>query len=312
MKKIHFLGECMVELRSTQPNTMQQSFAGDVYNSSVYLKRCFPDIHSGLITSIGEDSLSTKMLGVFSNEKIITDFVFRHPTKVAGMYLIETDEFGERSFIYWRSDAAARKVVEFLDDDVLEKLAESDMFFVSGISLAVLEPTTRSSFWDKVSFLKNRGVKIVFDPNYRPRLWVNEDEARDQFDQAFALADITLPGVEDLSDLYQIQNSQELVEFCKAKNISEVIVKDGPASVVSYDGQRTTSHQITPVERVVDTTSAGDAFNGAYLGARLSGYDIEKAVRYAALAAGIVIQHRGAIAPKMAFDTAFKHGVEAL
>ena len=310
MKKIHFLGECMVELRSTQPNVMQQSFAGDVYNSAVYLKRCFPSVQCSLVTAVGEDSLSSKMLNVFSSEKILTDYVFRHPTKVPGMYLIETDEFGERSFIYWRNDAAARQVVAFLDDKVIEGLGDADMLFVSGISLAVLTPSSRATFWDKVATLKERGVKFVFDPNYRARLWESENEAKEQFDQAFALADITLPGVEDLYDLYQIKDSQALVEFCKAKQINEVIVKDGPSSVISFDGENTSSHQVIPVENVVDTTSAGDAFNGAYLGARLSGLSIDKAIKYGALAAGIVIQHRGAIAPKLAFDAALKTGIE--
>lgn len=310
MKTIHFLGECMIELRNTQPNIMQQSFAGDVYNSAVYLKRCFPNLHCGLVTAVGNDTLSNKMLDAFTQETIDTNLIFRHPSKVPGMYLIETDEFGERSFVYWRSDSAARKVAEFLDSESIEKLSEADMFFISGISLAVLEADSRASFWEKIETLKQNGVSIVFDPNYRPRLWINEDEARAEFDKAFSLADITLPGVEDLRDLYQIDDSKALIEFCQGHNISEVIVKDGPSSVLSFDGEHVNSHKITPVDNVVDTTSAGDAFNGAYLGARLSGYSIEKAIKCAALAAGIVIQHRGAIAPKIAFDTAYKHGSE--
>ena len=39
MKNIYFLGECMVELRAMSESKLHQSFAGDVYNSAVYLKR---------------------------------------------------------------------------------------------------------------------------------------------------------------------------------------------------------------------------------------------------------------------------------
>ena len=68
MSKIFFLGECMVELRGVSPDTMGQSFAGDIYNSAVYLKRCFPDIYTSLITVVGRDTLSNKMLERFETQ----------------------------------------------------------------------------------------------------------------------------------------------------------------------------------------------------------------------------------------------------
>ncbi len=294
----------MVELKSAGESIMSQLFAGDVYNSSVYLKRCFPEIRSSIVTAIGQDNLSNKMLKCFESEDINTHFVFRHDNKAPGMYLIETDETGERSFTYWRSDAAARKIVDFLDAYTLAQLSSEEMLFFSGISLAVIEKRSRESFWLKLKTLKDAGVKIVFDPNYRARLWQSEDEAKCQFENAFDLADIALPGVEDLSALYGINSAEDVIEFLKLFGIQEVVVKNGPESVVTFDGDKYLSHHITPVADVVDTTSAGDAFNGVYLGARLSGKTITDAVQLGALAAGTVIQHTGAIAPYAAFKNA--------
>ena len=111
MKRIYFLGECMVELRSIDESTMHQSFAGDVYNSAVYLKRCFADVATSIISVVGQDDLSNKMITQFHQENIDTKFVFRHVSRAPGMYLIETDETGERSFTYWRNESAAKKVV---------------------------------------------------------------------------------------------------------------------------------------------------------------------------------------------------------
>ena len=139
MKNIYFLGECMVELRAMSEATLHQSFAGDVYNSAVYLKRSFAQISTSVVTALGQDNLSKKMLERFESEQLDTQFVFAHDTKVPGMYYIETDEHGERSFIYWRSDAAAKKVVDFLTPELVEQLSQGDMFFFSGISLAVIE-----------------------------------------------------------------------------------------------------------------------------------------------------------------------------
>ncbi|NMP15109.1 sugar kinase [Thalassotalea sp. Y01] len=302
MKSIYLLGECMIELMNSSSDTMKQSFAGDVYNSAVYMKRCFPKTHVGLLSAVGADTLSDKMRQRFASEDINTDLVFTHQQKVPGIYLIETDETGERSFTYWRSDSAAKKVMQFVDAEVTEQLSGCDMLFFSGISLAVIDEESRPAFWQKVTQLKQAGVKIVFDPNYRARLWKNEQQAQQQFNKAFELSDIALPGVDDFVSLYQIDSSDGVQAFCESFDIAEVIIKNGPASVISVCDGQSQQHVITPVENVVDTTSAGDAFNGVYLGARLNGDSINQAISKASKAAGIVIQHPGAIAPKHAIN----------
>lgn len=284
--------------------TLHQSFAGDVYNSAVYLKRCFPQVTTSVVTALGQDNLSKKMLERFESEQINTQLVFAHDTKVPGMYYIETDEHGERSFIYWRNDSAAKKVVDFLDADALEQLSQGDMFFFSGISLAIIEESAREDFWKVVKQLKDAGVKIVFDPNYRARLWNSVEETKEQYHLAFTFADITLPGVEDLTTLYDVHSVEAVVEYLKPYQIEEIVVKNGPESVVTKEGDTLQSHTIIPVTNVVDTTSAGDAFNGVYLGARLSDKSISSAVQLAAKAAGTVIQQPGAIAPKDIFQLA--------
>jgi 2-dehydro-3-deoxygluconokinase len=50
----------------------------------------------------------------------------------------------------------------------------------------------------------------------------------------------------------------------------------------------------------VDTTGAGDAFNAAYLSARLAGHGPEAAARAAHVLAGVVILQKGAIIPREA------------
>ncbi|WP_165744921.1 sugar kinase [Pseudoalteromonas sp. Z9A6] len=304
MKNIYFIGECMVELRAMSAATLHQSFAGDVYNSAVYLKRCFPQVTTSVVTALGQDNLSKKMLERFESEQINTQLVFAHDTKVPGMYYIETDEHGERSFIYWRNDSAAKKVVDFLDADALEQLSQGDMFFFSGISLAIIEESAREDFWKVVKQLKDAGVKIVFDPNYRARLWNSVEETKEQYHLAFTFADITLPGVEDLTTLYDVHSVEAVVEYLNPYQIEEIVVKNGPESVVTKEGDTLQSHTIIPVTNVVDTTSAGDAFNGVYLGARLSDKPISSAVQLAAKAASAVIQQPGAIAPKDIFQLA--------
>lgn len=304
MKNIYFLGECMMELKSTDQSTMNQSFAGDVYNSAVYLKRCFPHVAVSFITAVGSDPISERLVNRCEEEHLNTDAIFRHPTKTLGLYLIETDDTGERSFTYWRSDSAARHIVDFLDDSVTEGFSADDMVFISGISLAVVQPNDRDKFWQILEKLKARGVSLVFDPNYRARLWSSASEAKTQIEKALQLCDIALPGVEDFTELYGLHSAEDVIAFCAPFDVPEIIVKNGAASVVSHCDNDTVNHTITPVTHVVDTTSAGDAFNGVYLGARLNQQPVAKAIGLAAQAAGVVIQQPGAIAPADVFQRA--------
>lgn len=302
MKNIFLFGECMIELMNTSSNTMKQSFAGDVFNTAVYLKRTFTDVKVDLVTAVGKDKFSLDMIQFFKNENISTDFVFQSSKRIPGLYSIQLDEQGERSFTYWRENSAARSIMDFINDDVVNQLSAGDAFFYSGISLAVVEPESRALFWQKVTQLRAAGVTIIFDPNYRPTLWSSKDEAASAFEQAFKLADIALPGVDDFDSLYGINTAEDLISFCESFAIRELVVKNGPASVVTVvDGSKVV-HHVTPVENVVDTTSAGDAFNGVYVGARLNSASVSDAVLKASKAAGFVIQHKGAIVPSQLFS----------
>lgn len=310
MKNIFLFGECMIELmttsRDTSSNTMSQSFAGDVFNTAVYLKRTFTDVKVNLVTAVGKDEFSIDMIKFFKNESIGTDFVFQSDNKIPGLYSIQLDEHGERSFTYWRENSAARQVMQHIDNESVSALSQGDIFFFSGISLAVIELNARKEFWLMVAKLKSAGVKIVFDPNYRARMWETPAKAKEQFEQAFSFADTLLPGVDDFAQLYEITTSEGVFEFCKKYQCNELIIKNGEAGIFAYLDEQAYHFQITPVKKVVDTTSAGDSFNGVYLGARVNGFELTEAIKLASKAAGFVIQHKGAIVDSSAYKQFMK------
>lgn len=301
MKNIYLLGECMVELSRTSDGLLKQSYAGDVYNTAVYLKRAFNDFNVNFFTAVGEDPLSDDMVAAFEQEKVNTDMVQRARGKAPGLYMISVDDDGERSFSYWRNDSAARQIMQFVSAENVGYLCMGDLFFFSGISLAVITPNERDIFWQLLRKLKDSGVRIGFDPNYRARMWADKTEAKIQFERAFRMSDIVMPGIEDLEQLYGFTEFSKIQDFCSAFGIEELVVKNGPESVCCIREGELSEIEITPVETVVDTTSAGDSFNGVYLGARMSGIGVAESVQLAAAAAGEVIQHRGAIIPEQAF-----------
>ena len=307
MKNIFLFGECMVELLNVSPNaqlpqTLKQSFAGDVFNTAVYLKRVFADMKVNIVTAVGTDEFSSNMVEYFQQQNIETDFVYRSNDKIAGLYSIKTDSEGERTFTYWRENSAARQVMKSIDSAEIEKMSQGDVFFFSGISLAVITPEDRPNFWQMVEKLKSAGVTIIFDPNYRARMWSSPDEAKQEYHQAFTLSNIALPGVDDFKQLYQLNTAEEVITFSEAYTFDELVIKNGEQGVVYIKDNKRTDIAITPVENVVDTTSAGDSFNGVFVGARTAGTNSNDAIKLASASAALVIQHKGAIVDQDVFQ----------
>lgn len=298
--------ELMAASTDKSDNTLKQSFAGDVFNTAVYLKRTFSDVNVQLVTAVGKDQFSLDMIQYFTSENIGSDFVFKSEKKIPGLYSIQLDEQGERSFTYWRDNSAARQVMQHIDNEAISQLSKCDMFFFSGISLAVIVPEERENFWALIDKLKVAGVQIVFDPNYRPRMWNGPKEAQEQFELALQKSDLSLPGVDDFEQLFGMTTVEEVYEYCKPFGINELIIKNGEQGILVDVEGKTSEFAITPIENVVDTTSAGDSFNGVYLGARTEGYSVNDSITLASKAAGFVIQHRGAIAPVDEFNTFIK------
>lgn len=305
MKNIFLFGECMIELNHASSNTINQSFAGDVFNAAVYLKRSFDNHKVHLVTAVGKDSYSEDMIEFFQQENIDCDLVFKSDTKIPGLYSIQLDEHGERSFTYWRDNSAAKQVMQHIDEDAIATLSAGDIFFFSGISLAILEKSDLDAFWQLLSTLKAKGVTIAFDLNYRPRLWQSKEEAQELTIKAFAHSTLYLPGVEDMANLFGISSLTDIKEFLDQFSWNEIVLKNGPEEVVYFDKEQQQNVAITPVKKVVDTTSAGDSFNGSYLGARMNGNSPVDAIKLASSVAGFVIQHKGAIVPIDIFNERF-------
>lgn len=254
-------------------------------------------------TAVGTDLISDKLIRAVEREEIDTGLIFRSKTASLGLYMIKTDAFGERSFVYWRGTSAAKQMMQLAAlQQAYEQLVGAEMFFFSRITLAILNEEDRAELFALVSRLKAAGSQIIFDPNYRPALWPNGTTAKVAFVQAYQLADVAMPGLDDHKVLFDVVTTEEVVVQLAELGVSEIIVKNGKDGISGrYQGQdfRALTH---PVKKVLDTTAAGDSFNGGYLAARLVGIAPLHAVKFAACFAGFVIGHTGAIVAKELFN----------
>lgn len=305
MKKIVVFGECMLEFAPVDASQYMKGIAGDVYNTSVYLKRLSDDLADvSMLTAIGEDRISKDMLKQFEAESINTNQVYYHPNKTLGCYMIDIDDKGERSFTYWRSNAAARDTFSLLSEQQRESLIQgTDIFYFSGISLAIINDNDRDHFWRFVEQLSNAGKQVVFDTNFRPRLWQDPEFAKQEFERALTFSNLVFAGVEDLELLAMGECFATVSARLANFDIEELVIKHGEHGVQVQLAEQTEFIAITPVKEVIDTTSAGDSFNAGYIYARLLDQPQKQAVELASALAAEVIQHRGAIIAKEQFTT---------
>lgn len=296
--RIVLVGEAMLELSRGSPapadGGWRLAYGGDTLNTAIHLARMGHGV--GYLTALGTDRFSQTLRAQWQAEGLDASLVLTHPGRQPGLYAIDTDASGERSFTYWREASAARAMFA-LDaaDAAIAQAARADLVCFSLVSLAILPPEGRQRLLDLARRTRAGGGLVAFDGNYRPRLWADPAEARQARDAAVALADIGLPTLEDEALLSGDADADAVAARWRSLGCGEVVVKLGAAGCRLPDGT-----VLAPAERLqpVDTSGAGDAFNAGYLAARLAGAEPEAAARDGHALAGWTIMRPGAIPPR--------------
>ncbi|NGX96088.1 MAG: sugar kinase [Candidatus Afipia apatlaquensis] len=308
MTTVACIGECMIELSQGGGGELTRNYGGDTLNTAVYLARL--GVSVDYVTALGTDPFSEEMVEAWKGEDVGTARVARIDGKLPGLYAIRTSEAGERSFYYWRENAAARMLLDLPQTDaILAALASYDLIYLSGVTLSLYSTEGRQRLIDALRKAREGATRVAFDTNFRVQGWPVLDTARQVYREMFAVADIVLASVDDLTPLFGARMHSELIDRMAAR---EVVLKlAAPGSVVRHNGVEDTV-KAEPVSTVVDTTAAGDSFSAAYLAARLNGVTPVEAARAGHRLAGVVVGHRGAIIPRADMPPDAKPGMAGM
>ena len=296
------VGECMAELQAANDGLYRLGFAGDTLNTTWYMRALTnpSNVTVEYLTSIGADQLSQKMLAFLNSSGIGTRFISEIRDRTVGLYLI-TLNGAERSFTYWRSTSAARLLAE--DEKALRAaLGKADVIYFSGITLAILSPQHRKIFLSVLRDMKKRKAMIAFDTNTRRRLWPSDAAMKKAMIEAYKVATLALPTFDDDKAVFGDKTPAETIKRIAGYGVREIIVKDGEKPCFVFTDDKLISVIPETVTGVVDTTGAGDSFNGGYIAARLNGKDPAQSAKFAHSVAGRVICGRGALLDMAGFN----------
>ncbi|RWX78693.1 sugar kinase [Neorhizobium lilium] len=288
------IGECMVELSQGGEGLLRKGFAGDTFNTAWYARACLPaDWSVDYFTVLGDDPLSGEMLDMMTSAGIGTGFIRRISGKTPGLYLI-TLKNGERTFSYWRDSAAARKIADDADH-LRAAIEQADLIYFSGITLGILAPEAIDTLLAELRRAKAAGKTVAFDPNLRPRLWINNDVMLRTIEEGARAASLVLPSFDDEATHFGDATITDTIARYHGLGVRDVVVKNGADGAYLSFGEVEVHVPGVATDKIIDTTSAGDSFNGAFLSRLLGDNSPGDAAAFGAAIASVVIGHHGAL-----------------
>ncbi|PYF05223.1 5-dehydro-2-deoxygluconokinase [Ureibacillus chungkukjangi] len=288
------IGETMVIFQSNQIGSLENitsvspKIGGAESNFAIGLARLGESVE--WISQLGNDSFGSLILkrvrgeGVYNNHVVFSD---KGPTGLLFKEQITTEKMNV--YYYRKQSAASYMTKEILNNVPFESLK---YLHVTGITPALSDSCYELTM-HAIRLAKHHGVKIIFDPNIRFKLW-SKDKAFKVLHEISALSDYVLIGDEEA---YFLTNLQDPLEMCKKLDVNNdkvIVLKCGANGSYVYDGQL--SHVPGyPVKTVVDAVGAGDAFAAGFTHGLLQGTDIINCAKIGNAMGALVIQQFGDI-----------------
>ncbi len=285
------VGEPLVELNQARPEEpwVLLGFGGDTSNCAVAAARL--GLKVGYLTRIGADAFGDFLLALWRREGIDHAAVIRDPTAPTGAYFVRHGPEGH-SFSYLRQGSAASRLGP---EDLPEAYVRSTrILHASAISQAISTSACDAVFC-AFELARAAGALISYDTNYRARLWP-VPRARAIVREAASMADILLPGLEDMRALLDQDDPDAVVDRLLGWGPKIVALTLGAEGALIATRDRRVRLAPHPVQ-AVDATGAGDAFDGAFLAEYLRTGDPFAAGRFANAAAALATTGFGAVAP---------------
>ncbi|MGI6148738.1 MAG: PfkB family carbohydrate kinase [Limnochordia bacterium] len=254
---------------------------------------------TGFIGKVGDDDFGRFLRQVLVDKGISTAGLVMDPAVPTTLAFVHLQPDGERSFSFYRNPGADTRLQP---EELKEEMFSAQVFHFGSISLTH-EPA-RSATLAALQLAQEKGMLISYDPNLRPPLWPDLDEARRQMLSVMGHVDIVKLSREELEFLtgsHDMESSSErLYRQYGLKLLLITLGKEGCFYRLGGLTGRVPGFNV----KSIDATGAGDGFLGGILFQVLEqGTDLEKwtsdqisaAVRFANAVGALVTTQRGGI-----------------
>ncbi len=231
------------------------------------------------VTKTGNDIFGSEAEELFGKEKINTGFMLKDPVNPSGVALINVDDKGENCIVVASGSNGTLSFSE-INGEVF-KTDKTDLFLMQlEIPLATVEAAAEKAL--------SAGNRVILNPAPAQKLSDNLLKCLYLITPNETEAEI-LTG----KKVTDIKSAESAANILHKKGVKNVIITMGSSGAFLSTGSITKLIPVVPV-KAVDTTAAGDVFNGALAVAISEGKELPDAVVFANNAAGISVTRMGA------------------
>ena len=231
---------------------------------------------------------------------ICMDYLLEDEVVHTTLAFVKTFPNGDRDFSFYREPGA--DMMLRADELPTEALADTRIFHFGTLSMT--HPEVRFATRKAVTLAKEAKALISFDPNLRPPLWHDLEEARDQIAWGLSRCDILKIADNELEFMTGETDFDRGAAALKRlyPNIRLLNVTAGAEGSYSYYGDKRVFVPAFRLGGTIETTGAGDTFCACVLNfvlenciEKLGEKKLTEMLRFANAAAYLVTTKKGAI-----------------
>ena len=282
------IGRCGVDVYPLQVGlgledveTFGKFLGGSAANVTVAASRL--GNRSALISGVGDDPFGRFVRAELARLGVDNRYVSTYgefPTPVTFREIFPPDDF---PLYFYRKPSAPDLQIGAQDIDA-DAVRSARLFWstVTGLS----EAPSRSAHFAAWS-TRGRRPLTVLDLDYRPMFWASATAATEQVQRALTHVTVAVGNREECEVAVGESNPHKAAEALLDLGVELAIVKLGPRGVLGKSRNASVTLPPNTVD-VVNGLGAGDAFGGSLCHGLLSGWPLEKILRYANAAGAIV------------------------
>lgn len=245
---------------------------------------------AGFIGKVSDDQFGDYVIDYFNNEGIDTSHITKCKNgEKLGLSFTEMLSSSESSILMYRNDVADLKLdVEDVD---AEYIRSGKALLVSGTALA--ESPSREAVLKAVMLAKMNETKIIFDIDYRPHNWKNQDEISIYYSMVAKEADIIMGSREefDLTErlIRPAMTDEESAVYWQNHNARIIVIKHGMKGSTAYTcDDKSFSIKPFPVN-ARKGFGGGDGYGSGFLYGLYQGWDIQDCLEFGSAEASMMV-----------------------